>query len=188
MTMKDALIKWTLTVGLLITSYLLFQKGCDNQVVKDKFITKTDTLVTHKTDTIWAKDTTYILVGSPTVVDSLYIHDTINANPCDYIRTYKDTLDDTNLTIYSDYVVRGSLIGTGSSYKLKVPLKIVDSTLVTINSVRSPKMSIYAGVQGGYKTFGPYIDLNTNRYNFGLGYDFYSKVPNARFGVKLFQK
>lgn len=180
--MKNILILFLILACIV----LMLSKGCHKATLKN--VVKSDTTIIHKRDTIWAKDTIFIHRANPRLVDSIYVFDTINSILCDYIRNYKDTLEDSNMTAYTDYVVRGQLIGSGMSYKLKIPLIIYDSTKVTINTVKELKMGLYGGLETGYKSVSPYIDFKLKKLDLGISYDIYNKSPKLRIGYRIFSR
>lgn len=179
---KDIVIVILLIVSFVIV--LLKVEHCNpikNQIVGS------DTVMEYSSDTIWSKDTLYVYKKTPTLTDSIFIYNT-DTSMCNYIREYKDTIEDTNIVIFTDDLIQGRLIESGLSYKLKIPVKIIDSVKITINNKITNKYSLYGGVQLGYKSINPYIDFNKSKYQIGLGYDIYNKSPNIRLGYKLYSK
>tara|TARA_R110000868_G_scaffold307030_1_gene568503 strand:- start:1049 stop:1639 length:591 start_codon:yes stop_codon:yes gene_type:complete len=181
---KEKVKNWTIVV-LLVLSLIFFLRSCEKPVGKNRTIYMIDTVKIHTRDTVWAKDTTFVLIGSPIVVDSIPYFDSTTGNLTDYIRTYKDTIEDTNLVVFTEHLIKGTLLGSGMSYKLKIPLVIYDSTTTTIKIIEELNMGLYGGLESGYKTFSPYLDLKVKRWDFGASYDIYNKTPKVRVGYRI---
>jgi hypothetical protein len=72
------------------------------------------------------------------------------------------------------------------SYRLKVPIKIIDSIETKI--LIDPKFSLNGGVEIGLNMISPTIDVRYNKTTFGLGYNMLTKTPQVRLTYRLFQK
>lgn len=189
--LKD--IKNIFILGLvLIIGILLFMDGCSSN--NPNIQIQNDTVV--KSDTIWAKDT---VISFKTIIkpkhDTIYEIDTIETglDPLDlfFTREYKDTLNDTNITIYSHSKVLGMLDEFNLKYKLKVPIKIIDSVFITksISKSYTPRFSIYSGLETGGNTssfnLSPYIDLHIKNKVIGYRYGLIDKTHNVKIGIRI---
>ena len=75
----------------------------------------------------------------------------------DTIRVYYDTLTDANLVIMTKDTINGFLLGHNVSYKLKVPIRIIDSifvnTIKTEQAKRKAKFLVGIGTSEGIQNF-----------------------------------
>ncbi len=132
-----------------------------------------DTLIVNKSDTIWAKDTIiqfknrYIPVIKEAYLDTT--HDTLSV--CDSIRIYDQEVNDSNLTVFTTNTVKGKLLGQIVSYKLKIPIKIIDSVFINITKTNEAKLKGHLMV--GIGTSEGFQNLNISPL---VGY----QAPNGR--------
>lgn len=189
------LIKWgiILIVAILLTT-------CGTNLVKDLIKANkptADTVYTHKTDTIYGpKDTVYKFTPKTVFV---YIHDTVFQGPlvsADSLEiykffTYRDTIKDANVEIYRNITTQGKTLRYNSTdYKLKVPLRIVDSVKETIKipTLYPPTFQLGAGLTVGSNIFAPEIGVSYKRHTLSLGYNLTNKQPIAGYKFVLFRK
>ena len=178
-----------------VIAFLLLTKGCGNGVdVPSK--PKSDTV--SVSDTVWAKDTLYSFkpIYKPKY-DTIYKIDTIRyeIDPLDlfFVREYRDTLDDTNQTVFTYIKTLGMLDSLGVKYKLKVPVTITNSQTITniITETKIPKFSIYAGLEAGGNTstfnLSPIVTLNIKNNNISYRYGLLDQTHNVGVGIKLFK-
>lgn len=182
-------IKDSFIIGCFVVIFIIFLtklEKCDRR--QDiKFITKSDTLTVYKTDTIFAPDTTYVYLQHPSIYDSIYIYEP-DSTLCNYIRDYKDTINDTNITIFTSDIVKGKLLESKTSYKLKVPIKIIDSVTTTITNTVIPKYSLYGGLQVGNQEVSPNLTFQKDKFYVQGGYNIIQKQPFIGFGYRLYIK
>lgn len=182
-------IKDSFVIGCLVVIFILVLtklEKCDRVSIDTNPI-KPDTVTVHTSDTVYPEPIIIEYWKTATVTDSIYVYEP-DSTLCNYVREYQDTIDDTNITIYTTDIIKGKLLESKLSYKLKIPIKIIDSVKTTITNTIEPKYQIYGGIQGGYKSFGPYIDFTKNKLQVGIGYDLYNKSPQIRVGYRLFNK
>ena len=179
---------------VLVIFVLLLQKGCGKP--GPDLSPKIDSVTTH--DTVWAKDTLYSFkpVYKPKY-DTIYKIDTIKyeIDPLDlfFVREYRDTLDDTNQTVFTYIKTLGMLDSLGVKYKLKVPLTINNNTTITIEKPIpvQPRFSIYGGLEvGGNKStfnLSPFINLNLKNNNVYYRYGVLDNTHSIGVGLKLYK-
>jgi hypothetical protein len=173
-----------------IVCLLLLLRGCEKPEIK------TIKEVSFKSDTIFSKDT---LVKFKSIIrpkyDTIYKLDTIvedvSSDTLFYVRKYKDSLSNDDITIYSKVKVIGILDGMDLSYKLKPkPILITNTNTVTNEVVKNPKLSIYGGLElGGNRTsFNacPYLTVNVNKSSIHYRYDLLNQTHNIGVGYKFY--
>jgi len=141
-------------------------------------------------DTIWAKDTIYsfktkFIKGA---TDSFLITiDKIDSNTCKYIRTYRDTFNDSNLTIYSNDSVVGLLKSKQISYKLKVPLTINITKEITIDNTSTSSILGGVEVSTNMKILGlsPFIGFTYMNKMINYKYDILNKTHNIGISITI---
>lgn len=193
---KLKVIKW----GFIALISIIFAVKCDSIIDSTKALIKPsnsfiDTVKTHTRDTIWAKDT---IITPPIVIKSnpIVIHDTIlkpaSIDTLEMYKffTYKDTIKDSNIDIYRDATTQGKTLRYNKiSYKLKVPLKIIDSkTLIitkTDTSYRQPKYSINIGTAVGTQLLCPMAEFTIDKHTFGAGYNLQTNSPVIKYSFRL---
>jgi hypothetical protein len=189
-------IKNILILALFIVIViLLFQVGC-NKPEPEIVAPAPDSVIVS--DTVWATDTTYLL---PTVKkpewDTVYKIDTLEyaGDPEDlfFTREYNDSLSDTNQTVFYHARTFGMLDSLAISYKLKIPIKITNTTTITNTNIvtKIPKFSIYTGLEVGGNTstfsLSPIITLNIKNNSLSYRYGVLDKTHNIGVGIKLFK-
>lgn len=183
--LKDILIVLLLVITFVVI--LLKVEHCKPN--NNTNITNSDTVVEHKIDTFYApQDTVYLVKFKPSVTDSFYVYDTLGADLCNYVREYKDTINDTNLTIYYEGLVRGKLLESGISYKLKIPIRIVDNVTTTITNTVEPKTQLYTGLTLSRNIIAPMIGIQKNSLYLHGGYNIIEKQPIIYIGYKFYSK
>lgn len=193
MEIKEQIKNYIILGSFLIIGILLMVKSCGKTVTKTEYQPE----VEHHYDTIYQKDT---LIQFKTKYNTkpVYVYlDTTHiraTNVCDSIREYSDTLKNLQLDIYTKNSVLGILKSSNISYKLKVPIIIKDSSIVTktVNNViiQPNKWDLYAiGELGGSQTsfnMYPGIGLRVNRILVTSKYGILDKSINIGVGVKIF--
>ncbi len=164
-------------IGLIIG--LLLFKRCDNTINDGS---APITVIKHSRDTIWAKDTIYSFkrIKIPVkvrVTDTIYKVLPIDSSACNTVSLYQDSLIDTNIAIYYKDYVQGILRSKDLSYKLKIPLKIIDSVKIKETITIKPKFNISAGSIVGANMIAPGIKVGIKRHEFGINYNIISPTP-----------
>lgn len=179
-----------LILALFILTFFLY-KGCGPKPIINNSDTVTVTI--HKTDTI--RDTVTVYKFKPKKVP---VHDSIlvpfhDSTICQYQRTYSDTSRDSNIVIINNIAVQGKLNKLQTSYKLLVPLKIVDSvfttTTITNTIDKTPKFSMYGGISAVnivQPSLQPYLTANLKKFNAFYGYNLNTQEHTVGVGIKLF--
>lgn len=144
----------------------------------------TDTLTTHTSDTIYQKDTIWNFKYK-TITRPVNVY--INTQK-DTIRVYNDTLSDTNLVIMLKDTINGILLGQNISYKLKVPVKIIDSVFVNITKTelakKRTKFLVGLGTSEGIQNFNiaPLVGLQAPNGRIAL-YEY--NISQKEHNIKL---
>jgi len=144
-------------------------------------------------DTIISSDTVILFkpIYKPKY-DTIYKTDTINYSVCEYIRVYNDSLCDTNITIYSDISTIGELEYNKISYKLKVPVKIIEIHNITNVETKPPKVNIngFIEVGGNNNKFNTSAGIRIKVKNIQYGYrrGISDKTNNISLGLNLYSK
>lgn len=173
-----------ITIFLLVLNYM----NCNKPVRGEKEkIHKSDTVVEKTSDTVWAKDSIYVYIKSPILKDSIYIYEP-DTSLCNYIREYQDTINDTNITIYTNDVVKGKLLESKISYRLKVPIKITDSVKTTITKTVEPKYQIYAGATLSKNIIAPMLGVQKNSLYLQGGFNLIDKQPIIGLNYRFYSK
>lgn len=192
-------IKNYLILGLALTVMVLFLlKGCDGKPSTGGIITgSSDTTIVETHDTIRAVDTVFTTkwLKSPRIIsETPYNPNGLeNESVCKMYRTYADSVDDANQTLYYTAKVVGRLDSIKIDYKLKVPLIINNTKTISIlrvdTLVRPNKWNLYGGLEvGGSKTsfnVSPYITLNAKRNTFTFRYGVLDQTYNIGVGIRL---
>lgn len=188
-------IKNYIILGLFLTlGIVLSLKQCSTpKVNKDDSNT---VKIVEKWDTI---NTTYKVVKFKTIYKPKWdtIRDIqpgeITQDSLFYVRSYNDSLTDSNLTIFTKVKVYGVLDGLKVDYRLKVPKYIehTKETQITKTVIQPSKVSLYIGIEasGSSTSFGisPFIDLNIKRVNIGARYNLLNKEVGIKVGYRLFK-
>ncbi len=183
-------------IGVLLLLRQCGDGGTSNgTIIQGKPIS--DTLTVH--DTIRAVDTIIETkwIKSPTIVsETPFIPNGLeNESICKMKRTYTDSIEDENQTLYYTAKVVGRLDSIKLDYKLKIPLRI--NTITTINNsrvdtlVRPNKWSLYgySEVGGNMNQFNASlgVDLAVKKVIVGYRYEAIQKTHNIKIGVRLFK-
>lgn len=186
-----------ITVGIALFILLNLKTcGCKTKIqeVRDSLIQ-----TNHIVDTIYAKDTIYIFKKIKIkVLDSL-ANKTKDSTNLNVLRVYNDSLNDSNITINYKDTVLGKLISKDLSYKLKVPIKILDTTIITktyTNTItkteyKPSRFSLSTGFSGitNKQTIGlePFIKADIKTIGLQYGYDFINKNHRISISKQLFK-
>lgn len=153
-------------------------------------IIRVDTTITQ--NIIMPKDTIYkyVFTKCRQVRDSIYVHDTITAdsNLCDYIRVYRDTIEDENVVLYTADSIQGKYLGGEFNYKLKVPIRIEKT--ITITKTKYPNIKLDIGLISDTKisTLAPFVCLGVRRNSFLAGYDLKTGIISLGIQRTIFSK
>lgn len=181
-----------LVIILLIIVFLLGHQ-CGNKIwSKNDFKTHIDTTIVHTTDTIFSKDTVLKYAFKPgkikrdTITKIIYLDST----QCNRIYIYQDSIITKDYNIYSKKHIQGILRYDTIGVKLKVPLRIYDTTKITIKKdsliFRQDKYQIHVGLLASTKMLAPSIDLSINKCTYLVAYDPFNKQPIIGFKYRLF--
>ena len=199
--MMDRLKTYTIIVQLAVIGVLFLLRQCGDCGTHNGTIiqgqTISDTLTVH--DTIKAVDTIIQTkwIKSPTIVsETPFVPNGLeNESICKMKRTYADSIDDSNQTIYFTAKVIGRLDSMKIDYKLKIPLTI--NTTTTINNsrvdtlVRPNKWSLYgySEVGGNATQFNASLglDLAVKKAVVGYRYEAIQKTHNIKVGFRIFK-
>jgi len=178
-------------ITIVLVIIFFWGKSCGSSSKQEDYKPTIRTVIKHKTDTI--RDTlkiTEIKYKGPreyTIVE--YIKDTAFYNNLSK-RIYYDTSRTKEVVIYSTDTVAGVLFGKKLSYKLLVPLKIIDT--VTVETTKDSlifvpnKYEIHAGLIASPKMLAPTLEFSINRSVYGVGYDPFNKQPVISYKYRLF--
>lgn len=161
-----------IVLGLILI--FLLGKQCGNGS-KNDLKPITDTLIINKKDTI--RDTlTVFKTKEKRVFKYETITKYIDSTKCNNIvqyRVYKDTIRDTNIVIFNNDTVLGYITSRNLSYKLLVPIKIYDSTIVKINKNIPvlPKFRVQTGISGNFNNIYLNLELSNKRNNYNIYYN-----------------
>ena len=192
-------VKNYLILGLALTVMVLFLlKGCDGKPSGGGVITgSSDTTIVETHDTVRAVDTIIQTkwIKSPRIISEVPYDSNglTNESICSMKRTYADSIDDINQTMYYTVKVIGRLDSMKIDYKLKVPLVINNTKTINVlrvdTLVRPNKWTLYGGLEvGGNKTqfnVSPYITLNAKRNTFTFRYGVLDQSCNIGVGIRL---
>ncbi len=180
-------------IGLtVIIAILLLLGQCNSPKPKEvnlepKIVEKWDTIkVTYK---VVEFKTKYKPV--PTIIEDI-LPGEINQDSLFYVRTYNDSLWDSDITVYTKTRVIGILDKEEVSYRLKGPKYIEHTVTKTeyLTKIESPKFSIYTGiVVGGNKSSfntSPFLDINYKKATVGMSYGLLDKSIGIKVGYKIF--
>lgn len=191
----DRFKNYTIICLFAIIAVLLLLRQCGDGGTSNGTIIKgthvSDTLTVH--DTIRAVDTiiTTKWLKSPKIIQETPI--SIIDTSLFKNRTYADSVEDDNQTLYYTAKVVGRLDSMKMDYKLKIPLIINNTT--TINTlrvdtlIRPSKWSLYAGAEvGGNATqfnASPYVTLNVKKATVTYRYGLLDKSHSVGIGFRL---
>lgn len=186
-------------VGLVIVLmfFLGYQCGSKNSDTLEVTKNTSDTTSTHKRDTVFAKDTIYypklVKIPYPVYIDTnTQKPKSIDSLEINRFFVYRDSVEDSNIKIYNIIVTQGKTLSSHKpSYKLKVPLVIIDSVTTTIRdsifSTKLPKYQLSVGLVASPKMLVPMVDLTVNRSTYGIGYDPFTKQPIIKYSFRLWK-
>lgn len=182
----ETIKNWSLLILTFMVILLLSLRDCKN-ISQIQFAKPNKSQTIVKIDTIWAKDTVYQFKRITKVVtDSIPVHDTIISYAfCNYIRTYKDTLNDKNITIYTTDTVLGKELGSGISYKLKIPLVIDNTTTITNNLSIDKEFGLGMMYNMQQRDITPYMKFRFNNIDVLIGRSLFSKATNIGITYSL---
>lgn len=152
---------------LLLLFINLFIKQNEKRVTQEPKITIVrDTVWQTKIDTFKVQTVKYKKVYvhknnvTKIIKDTIFIKDTTN-----YIaaKIYRDTLNNTDVEIYSYDLVKGKLLGSQLSYKLKVPREITVTKTIEHPKTYRSGLYLFSEVGGNAQTF--------DNLSFGLQYN-----------------
>lgn len=185
--MKDKILYITILILLIL---LMFTCGKQVNCSKPDKIKK-DSIITERTDTIWMKDT-IIKFEYKTVTKPIVVYKNPIIEVCDdSIREYTGEFNDSNLTVYSSSKTKGKLLENEIKYKLKIPLKIIDSVFVktSITEIKKTR-KVLVGINAQFYPIEPHIspiiiyqDKKDRLYN--LQYDVMTGGVSFGFSTKL---
>ena len=135
-------------------------------------------------DTIY-RDTT-IYVNMPPVVSLDSVLDTFYIEGCNYLRTYRDSAKQEEITLYWDLQTKGTLIGMDIWYDLHVPLVITKTVPVHSTTVTNPKNLSFYGELGYLYTRemeGVFIGARVSYKRYGLGYSYAPNINGHLIGA-----
>lgn len=168
--------KVLLIIIVVLSVYILAQKQCSSdkniQSERPKVTVMTDTVYQVKIDTFYLQTEKYKTVYIPKKVASTKINLNVKEKEAltkeeqvlfEEAREYRDTLFKDDLEIYSYNLLKGELLSSSFSYKLKVPREIKIT-----NTIEHPK-----AYRSGLYAFGE-VGGNQRRFNnisLGLQYN-----------------
>ena len=189
---------YTIISLMAIIAVLILLKQCGDGGTKNETIIQgasvSDTLTVH--DTIRSVDTIIHTkwLKSPRITSETPIS-VINDSVCKMYRTYADSVEDDNQTLYYTAKVLGRLDSIRMDYKLKIPL-IINNT-ITINTLRIDtlvkpnKWSLYgySEIGGNSTQFNASLgaDLAVKRVIVGYRYEAIQKTHNVKIGIRIFK-
>lgn len=178
---------------VIVCVVFLLGKSCGDN--KDKNIIKPKEVITIKEyrDTIFPKDTLYITkikIGKPridTVYDIIYV----DSNMCNNVFIYEDSTITKDYNIYSIKRIQGILREEVRSVKLKVPLVIKDSVVITIKHdslvFKPSKYVVHVGILATPRFLAPTLSLGIDRSTYMIGYDPFNKSPLIGCSFRLWK-
>jgi len=195
----DKFKNYIITILFAIIGILLLLRQCgdggtsNGTIIQGKPIS--DTLIVH--DTIRAVDTIIQTkwIKSPRIIEETpYNSNSLeNESICKMYRTYADSVEDENQTLYYTAKVVGRLDSIKMDYKLKIPLIINNTT--TINTlrvdtlVRPPKWQVFLNseIGGNMNKFNASLgaDLMVKKVEVGYRYGVLDKTHNIKIGFRL---
>lgn len=188
-------LSYIIIAGLLL--YILFLQQCGGGGCNKPKDNTLDTITTIEIeyDTIWPPPKIIevpVEVRVPVFTERI---DTVVADSiCQFVRTYSDSLPDSNLVIYYSDTVQGLLLGKDLSYRLKIPTTIKETITVTREVpklVKSPVSGLYLGLEAGgnlslFNNISGALTLATKKgYSYSYRYNILQKTHNLQFGYRL---
>lgn len=185
-------IKWII---ILIIILLLLKecRGIVNEYVNINKPTTKDSII-HTTDTIWAHDTTIVFkpkkVFYPVPADTQWKPIYIDTSMCNRVWIIRDSVADSNVVIKNIAYVQGKLRSLQTAYKLKVPLRIIDSVkiITEIPKLYPPVFQIHVGTSVSSNLLAPEVGVSYKRNTFRIGYNLQNKFPTIGYSYTIFRK
>lgn len=187
--------KKILRIALLAAVAIILLQTCGKTTIKDcPDPPKPEIITLVQIDTIWAEREPVRKPIKPTQVASTPITVIPEANPCDSVRTYNDSLDTPDVTIYAESSVTGELNSQILGYKLKVP-RLVTKTITNteIHEVKVPVTGLFAGanISGNKNSFifdisGELELIHKNGYAYSYSYGILTNTHEIGLKKKLF--
>ncbi len=184
-------------IAIILIFFCGYQCGGDNIDIPKVTKTTSDTTITHSRTIIPPKDTVIPFKDKP-VPYPVYI-DTFKYKPLpiDTLELYRffqynDSIEDENIKIYSSITTQGKTLKEFKpSYKLKVPLIIIDSIKTIIRDsiflTKVPKYQLGIGIQATPKSLAPTVDLSINRSTYSIGYDPFNELPVIKYSFRIWK-
>lgn len=174
---------------LIICIVFWFGRSCGKAIIpKTNLEPNTDTFISHKVDTIWARDTVlkYALklkYKHDTIIKPIYLDST----ECNRVYVYEDTIRTKEYDLYRKSHVQGKLRYDTTGVKLKVPIMIKDCTVVKKDSLifKPNKYEIHAGLVASPVSLYPIIEMSVDKNTFGIGYDPFNKIPYISYKFRI---
>lgn len=189
-------IKWV-AIGIIALLLLKECRSIVNTTINNNKPVVKDSII-HKRDTVWAHDT--VIVFKPKKVFVPQPADTfwkpVPIDTIDFFRVFvsRDTFSDKNVDIFTETHYQGLLRELKPSYKLKVPLQIVDSVKVIheIPKLYPPTFQAGVGIILGKNVVAPELKIGYKRNEFGLGYNLINTTKLdgviVRYNYTIFRK
>ncbi|CAL2080371.1 hypothetical protein [Tenacibaculum sp. 190524A02b] len=184
-------------IGLLITHLFWKKKDTTTKNQQPKITIVRDTVWQTKIDTFKVQTVKYKKVYvhkndvTKIIKDTVFIKDTTN-----YIaaKIYRDTLNNTDVEIYSYDLVNGKLLDSNLSYKLKVPREITITKTIEHPKTYRSGLYLFSEVGGNTQQFDNLsLGLQYNRkgkwfasYRVNLN-TINQPTHNIGFGYRLFK-
>ncbi|PKH50012.1 hypothetical protein CXF68_04520 [Tenacibaculum sp. Bg11-29] len=175
--------RFLLGVIIVLLCINLFSKRTNKTAIeKPKITIIKDTIWQTKIDTLKIQTVKYKKVYvhkndvTKIVKDTLFIKDTTNFIAA---KIYRDTLNNTDVEIYSYNLVKGKLLGSQLAYKLKVPREITITKTIEHPKTYRSGLYLFSEVGGNTQTF--------DNLTFGVQYNRKGKWF-ASYGVNLANK
>ncbi|CAM1361946.1 hypothetical protein [Tenacibaculum xiamenense] len=143
-------------VAVLLFLNLLIKRKRVLEVKKSKVTIVHDTIWKTKVDTLKVQTIKYKKVYvhkndiTKIIKDTVFLNDTVNYEQA---RVYRDTLINDDFEIYSFDLVKGSLLDSRLSYKLKVPKEIITTKKIEYAKSYSNGMYLFSEVGGNSTKF-----------------------------------
>ncbi|WBX76589.1 hypothetical protein PG911_18555 [Tenacibaculum ovolyticum] len=175
--------RFLLGVIIVFLCINLFSKRTNKTAIeKPKITIIKDTIWQTKIDTFKIQTVKYKKVYvhkndvTKIIKDTLFIKDTTNFIAA---KIYRDTLNNTDVEIYSYNLVKGKLLGSQLAYKLKVPREITITKTIEYPKTYRSGLYLFSEVGGNTQTF--------DNLTFGVQYNRKGKWF-ASYGVNLANK
>lgn len=178
---------------IILAAFILGTQTCNN-IPKNDLKPITDTLVIHKSDTL--RDTTTIFkFKEKPVFRYIVLNEEIDSLKYKEVykkRAYHDIYRDSNQVVTIDDTIIGYLLGRKVDYQLFVPLRIYDTTRMTITKqipiVKKPNFQFGVGILANRTNIYGMIDINIKRVTYTIGYDPFNKREIVGLKYTLFSR